>query len=85
MIDGPWFVTPHAVRRFIERVAPGMTYEEAIATLIRASKEAKLVRTDHHPGVDVYRTPRVSGRGGMRMWVSRRGPGAPQLMTVRLK
>ena len=80
---GRWFIAPHAVRRFIERVWPGATYEEALERLIALSASARLIREDHHPGIDLYRTPREPGGGGrIRMLVSRRLPGAPQLVTV---
>ncbi len=35
MIAGPAFVTPHAVQRFIARVAPGLTYEQALGLIVR--------------------------------------------------
>jgi hypothetical protein len=44
---------------------------------------ARLVRADHTPGVDLYRTPaEPGGRGRIRLLVSRRLPGAPQLVTI---
>jgi hypothetical protein len=80
---GRWFIAPHAVRRFIERAWPGATYEEALDRLIELSEVARLVRADHTPGVDLYRTPaEPGGRGRIRLLVSRRLPGAPQLVTI---
>lgn len=35
MIAGPAFVTPHAVRQLRERVAPELTYEQALGAIIR--------------------------------------------------
>lgn len=32
---GGAFVTPHAVRQFQERVAPGLTYEQALGAILR--------------------------------------------------
>lgn len=36
MIAGPVFVTPHAVEQFRARVAPDLSYEEALGAIIRA-------------------------------------------------
>jgi hypothetical protein len=44
MISGRWFITPHAVRRFMERAVRGATYEEALEPLITASETARLIR-----------------------------------------
>lgn len=41
---GRWFVTPHAVRRYLERVRPGLTYEQALAEIIRESWRARPVK-----------------------------------------
>jgi hypothetical protein len=81
-MKGNWFISPHAVRRFIERVWPHSTYEEALDHLIEMSKVSKLVRQDHTPGVDMYRTPNQGKKRGIRLLVSRRLPGKPQLVTV---
>jgi hypothetical protein len=67
----------------MERALRGATYEEALERLIAASETARLIRADHNPGVDLYRTKAErGGRGRIRLLVSRRLPGAPQLMTV---
>jgi len=42
--SGPLFVTPHAVRRYRERWARGLTYEQALGELINLTKEAKKVK-----------------------------------------
>lgn len=39
MIAGRFFVTPHAVERFRERIAPHLTYEEALGAIIHGLKE----------------------------------------------
>lgn len=75
---GRFFITPHAVRRYQERVRP-CSYEEALAALIEASKSAHKVK-DLEPGVEVWRAPRRHGR--IRLRVSTKGPGLPQVMTV---
>lgn len=76
---GAWFITPHAVRRYIERIEPGLTYEQALGALVRLSTEAQRVR-DISPGLALYRGPKpmrvrlrvASGANGMM----------PQLVTV---
>ena len=55
--SGLWFVTPHAVRRYIERFAPRSTYEEALSALIRVSAEARRVKT-LPTGLVLYRGPK---------------------------
>lgn len=35
MIAGEYFITPHAVKQFIRRMAWNMTYEEALAAIIK--------------------------------------------------
>ena len=80
---GRWFISPHAVRRFISRAYNGATFEEALEKLIELSETARLIRENHTPGVDLYRTPSLpGGRGRIRLLVSRRLPGAPQLITI---
>ena len=56
-VSGHWFMTPHAVRRYIERFAPRSTYDEALSALIRASVEARRVKT-LPTGLALYRGPR---------------------------
>jgi len=76
---GRWFITPHAVRRYIERISPGSTYEQALAFLIDQSETA-------HPtgwvAADVlqYRAPRPL-RLRYRVRHGQDG-GLPQLLTV---
>ena len=55
--SGHWFITPHAVRRYIDRFAPRATYEEALSALIRLSAEARRVKT-LPTGLVLYRGPR---------------------------
>lgn len=40
MIAGDYFITPHAVRQFQSRIAPWMTYEQALAAIIRELSDA---------------------------------------------
>jgi len=74
---GAWFITPHAVRRYIDRIAPHLTYEQALAELIHESERAHMVKVvedvEHWRGAKPRR---------LRFRVSRRGAGLPQLITV---
>lgn len=75
---GRWFVTPHAVRRYIERVRPELTYEQALEELVAASMRARRLR-ETSPGVALYRDGRPLRT---RFRVAENGPGLPQLLTV---
>ncbi|HEX4959329.1 MAG TPA: hypothetical protein VF173_00725 [Thermoanaerobaculia bacterium] len=78
--SGLWFVTPHAVRRYIKRFAPQATYEEALSTLIRASQEARRVKT-LPTGLVLYRGPRPRR---LRFFLQEdvEAPSLPILVTV---
>jgi hypothetical protein len=54
---GRWFITPHAVRRYLQRFAPRSTYPEALAELIRASVSARRVKV-LPTGLVLYRGPK---------------------------
>lgn len=71
---GRWFITPHAVRRFIARINPGDTYEQALARLIDASERAHLVKV-RSDGVEEWRGPKPLR---LRFRVTKAG----QLLTV---
>lgn len=82
MIAGRWFITPHAVARYRERIAPGLTYEQALAELIRLSLAARRCGEERSlPGAFLWRGPRPLR---LRCIVQERVPvGAlPQLLTV---
>jgi hypothetical protein len=53
---GRWFVGPHAVARYIERIAPGLTYEQARARIIEDSERAHRVKVEGD--VEHWRGPR---------------------------
>jgi hypothetical protein len=83
-VAGKWFITPHAVRQYRERVRE-CSYEEALADLIRLSEAAHFVR-QAQGACEMWRGPRkrVNGKrtGGVRLFV---GPGSgdlPALVTV---
>lgn len=75
---GQWFITPHAVRRYIERVRPGLTYEQALEELVAASLRARRLH-ETAPGVVLYRDGRPLRT---RFRVVENGAGLPQLVTV---
>lgn len=53
---GKFFITPHAVRRFIERIRPDLSFERALGVLIDLSSRARRVRGKGR-GYEVWRTP----------------------------
>lgn len=80
-VHGRWWITPHAVRRYIER-CPGarrLSFEQALERLIVASEAAHLVKARRNPGEELW-------RGGkphrLRFIVARGNHGLPQLVTV---
>jgi hypothetical protein len=40
MLTGDFFITPHAVRQFQNRLAPHLSYEQALGVIIRELREA---------------------------------------------
>lgn len=54
--NGRWFVTPHAVLR-MRQLCPRLTYDEALAFLIRESETARFVRMKN-PDAALYRGAR---------------------------
>lgn len=81
MIAGRWFISPHAVQRYIERIEPGLTYEQALAKLIRVSDKAHRVKPWRN-GLILYRGPRPRR---LRLMVSEAVTPErplPQLVTV---
>lgn len=79
MIAGRWFITPHAVRQYQRRCRGPDRYEDALALLIGISERAHYVK-EAHEGMELWRTGKPDGR--LRLIVSRRLQGQPQLVTV---
>lgn len=50
MIAGRYFITPHAVERFRERIAPHLTYDQALGAIIRGLEETKSRPVPAHSG-----------------------------------
>lgn len=57
MARGRWFVTPHAVRQYIQRVRPRLSFEEALEELVDLSWRAHRVK-EIGPGIALWRGPR---------------------------
>lgn len=75
---GRLFWTPHAVRRAVERIWPGATYEQALAMLVDAGERAHFVRRQENG--DLWRAPYPVR---FRFIVGRtNGPGLPPVLTV---
>lgn len=78
---GRWWISPHAVRRYIER-CPGarrLSYGEALERLIAASETAHFVKTRRNSGEELWRGPKPYR---LRFVVCRANAGLPQLVTV---
>jgi hypothetical protein len=78
MVEGPFFITPHAIDRYIERVRPGISRGQALRDLIEMSRGAHVVK-EIEPGLWLWRGPKPRR---LRLRVSSREPGLPQLVTV---
>jgi len=78
--SGRWFVTPHAVRRYIERVDRRASYEEALDRLIDMSARAHRVRS-LDDGTELWRVGRTDGKLRFRVRAGVDGK-LPQLVTV---
>jgi len=78
MIGGPFFITPHAVRRYMLRINGGIDYEHALEQLIdhtRTARRVKMLDT----GAQLWRTGKPLR---LRLIVDCNQPGKPQLVTV---
>ena|SRR5690554_2294879 len=78
MIAGDFFITPHAVRQFQKRIAPWMSYEQALGTVIRELRGIKKVRSTMN-GKAYY--IRVNGKWQFRA-VIREGEYLPAVITI---
>jgi hypothetical protein len=82
-ISVSFFVTPHAVDRYRERVHPGISYERALSEIIEASETAHFVKhyiDGEWHDAEYWRCSRSFGR--LRLIVSRRGGELPQIRTI---
>lgn len=80
--SGAFFVTPHAVDRYRERV-PGkrrLSYEQALSELVDLLRGAKFVSI-REDGTELWRVGKPTR---LRFRVGRSGPGLPQVMSVMM-
>lgn len=54
MIAGRYFVTPHAVKQFRARIAPRLSYDQALGAIIRGLEETESEPKPCHSGKAVY-------------------------------
>lgn len=81
MVTGKWFITPHAVHRYIARSHPKLSYDEALAELIRVSEKAKRKKS-LGDGIAMYRGPKPEKlRCIVSENITEENP-LPQLLTV---
>ena len=78
MIAGEFFITPHAVRQFRRRIAPWMSYEEALGAIIRELHEAKELRPTMN-GKAYY--VRINGEWQFRAVIGE-GENRPAVVTI---
>lgn len=80
--QGPWFISPHAVNRYIERCRGGLTRERALKELIAHAETARYLRSVTVGDYGQCELWRTKDRRNWRLIVSREQPGLPQLVTV---
>ncbi|MGE5558334.1 MAG: hypothetical protein ACM3WV_06935 [Bacillota bacterium] len=78
MFAGNLFITPHAVRQFQSRIAPWMTYEQALGAVIRELRDAREFRPTMNGRAHYVRT---SGEWQFRA-VVREGKIQPAVITI---
>jgi hypothetical protein len=78
MFAGELFITPHAVRQFQSRIAPWMTYEEALGAVIRELRGVKEFRPTENGKAHYVRT---KGEWEFRA-VIREGEIQPAVITI---
>jgi hypothetical protein len=77
-VAGKFWVTPHAVHRYIERVHRGIDYDRALSEIVDASETAHYVK-DYNGG-QYWRCSRSFGR--LRLLVNDCFDGLPQIVTI---
>lgn len=97
-VRGIFFITPYAVRRYVERVRPGLRARQALEEMIALTSTGRLVGPYDGEGlramagegvvIELWRAPKVGtkknrpAQSEMRFVVAY-GPGAlPQVVTV---
>jgi hypothetical protein len=56
MLTGDFFITPHAVRQFQSRMAPHLSYEQALGVIIRELRDAGELRLTENGKARYVRT-----------------------------
>lgn len=95
---GRFFITPYAVKRYVERVRPGLTYSQALSELILLTNAGslkgpyqgqKLPQQYPNARLELWRGPRVGPnskqdrRSRLRFVVGHSGAGElPQVVTI---
>jgi hypothetical protein len=78
--QGSWFITPHAVARYREKIDSRASYAAALARLVEMSTAAHRVSVQAD-GVEVWRVGKRHGRLRFKVH-SAHGDELPQLLTV---
>lgn len=78
MIDGHYFVTPHAVECFQKRIA-AMSYEDARRKIINLLATARSCKPDKHGRGLILR---VRGQWNFRAVVVAGNDGSPQVVSI---
>ncbi|HEX3047940.1 MAG TPA: hypothetical protein VHY08_24525 [Bacillota bacterium] len=78
MLAGELFITPHAVRQFQTRIAPWMTYEQALGAIIRELHGVKEFRPTVNGKAQYVRT---RGAWEFRAVIGE-GEGRPSVVTI---
>lgn len=78
MFTGELFITPHAVRQFQTRIAPWMTYEQALGAVIRELRGVREARATENGKAYYIRT---RGKWQFRAIV-REGEIQPAVVTI---
>lgn len=79
MLTGKYFITPHAVRSFVDRIAPRMSYDRALSVIVRGLEscgEEKPLR--NRQGFYV----RVRGAWNFRAVIGRGDGPLPAVITI---
>lgn len=78
ILESPFRITEHAIDRYIERIRPGIPRARALRELCAITRGAHAVK-EIEPGLWLWRGPKPRR---LRLRVSTREPGPPQLVTV---
>lgn len=80
-LSGNWYITPHAIEKYLRIHHNHLTWKAAKAELINHSYTTRYCK-EINPQISLYRSPKPRR---LRFIVSRRLPGLPQLITILQK